>query len=197
VDGNMIDSASTGNPARHRSFLELEEGLRALAPAPSERGSVALIIRRGAGGVRETPERVVLGVGVGVPGDAWGRDPQRVEMAQIAVMQRDVADLITNGQPIVLSGDNLILDLDLSSENLPVGSRLRVGRALLEVTPKPHNGCTKFKARFGEGALRFVSTPALRHRNLRGIYLRVVEAGEMGLGDGVQVIARGRGQSNS
>jgi MOSC domain-containing protein YiiM len=187
----MIDSASMGNPARHRPFVELEEGLRALAPAPAGRGSVTLIIRRGPSGVRETPPRVVLRVGAGVPGDAWGRDPHRVEVAQLAVMQRDVADLIANGQPLVLSGDNLILDLDLSSENLPVASRLRAGGALLEVTPKPHNGCAKFKARFGDGALRFVSMPALRHRNLRGIYLRVVEEGEVAVGDAVELIARG------
>jgi MOSC domain-containing protein YiiM len=67
-----------------------------------------------------------------------------------------------------------------------------VGAAILEVTPKPHNGCRKFLGRFGNGALRFVSKPELRHRNLRGIYLRVIEAGDAGPGDPVEVIRRGR-----
>jgi len=90
-----------------------------------------------------------------------------------------------------LFGDNLFLDLDLSVDNLPLGSRVRVGGATLEVTPKPHIGCRKFQARFGPDALRFVSKPALRHRNLRGIYMRVFEAGDAGPGDAVEVLARG------
>ncbi len=85
------------------------------------------------------------------------RDPEM----QIAVMQPDVAALIANGQPLTLFGDALFLELDLSTANLPAGSRLRVGAALLEVTPAPHNGCRKFQARFGAEALRFVSQPAV------------------------------------
>ncbi|HTI51678.1 MAG TPA: MOSC domain-containing protein, partial [Planctomycetaceae bacterium] len=82
------------------------------------------------------------------------------------------------------------LDLDLSAANVPTGSRLQVGNALLEVTAKPHNGCRKFCARFGPDALQFVSQPDLRSRNLRGIYLRVIEAGEVAPGDPVRVTLR-------
>lgn len=109
---------------------------------------------------------------------------------QLAVMQLDVAELIANGQPLALYGDNLFLDLDLSTRNLPLGSRVRAGDVVLEVTPAPHNGCRKFRARFGDEALRFVSSPSLRSRNLRGIYLRVVAAGEVACGDAVEVLSR-------
>ena len=126
----------------------------------------------------------------GVAGDAWARQANRRIDGQIAVMEVAVAELIANGQPLVLFGDNLFLDLDLSVGNLPPGSRVRVGGALLEVTPKPHNGCHKFLGRFGDDALRFVSQPDLRHRNLRGIYMRVVEEGDVGPGDRVDVMAR-------
>ena len=119
----------------------------------------------------------------------WRSSPQ--PDAQLAVMQTDVAALIANGQPLVLFGDNLFVDLDLSTDNLPPGSRLMVGTARLEVTPKPHNGCGKFRGRFGADALHLVSRPDLRHRNLRGIYLRVVEAGDVQVGDAVEVRARG------
>ena len=102
-------------------------------------------------------------------------------------MEHDVAELLANGQPLGLFGDQLFLDLDLSSENLPTGTRIRVGQALLEVTGLPHNGCRKFGARFGAEALRFVSRAGLRHRNLRGIYVRVIEDGEVAVGDRVQV----------
>ena len=91
---------------------------------------------------------------------------------------------------LTVFGDILFLALDLSVENLPTGSRLRLGRALLEVTVKPHNGCRKFAARFGHDALRLVANPQLRHRNLRGIYLCVVEAGEVAVGDAVAVVSR-------
>jgi MOSC domain-containing protein YiiM len=107
-------------------------------------------------------------------------------------MELAVAELIANGQPLTLFGDNLFLTLDLSTPNLPPGTRLRIGGAVLEVTPKEHNGCHKFRGRFGTDALRFVSTRPLRHRNLRGIYMRVLDEGEIGPGDGVEVLARQR-----
>ena len=108
------------------------------------------------------------------------------------MMQRDVAELIANGQPLTLFGDCLILDIDLSKDNLPVGSHVQVGNSLLEVTPEPHNGCRKFQARFGADALRFVSMKQLRHRNLRGIYMRVVDGGDVVNDDRVVVKSRSR-----
>jgi len=92
---------------------------------------------------------------------------------------------------LTLFGDNLFLELDLSAGNLPAGSRVLLGSAVLEVTAKPHTGCRKFRGRFGEEALRFVSRADLRHRNLRGIYMRVAEEGETAPGDSVEVLARG------
>jgi MOSC domain-containing protein YiiM len=186
----IVDSESVGEPARFRSLGELEAALTELPGAPRDCGRVVLVVRRREGGRRETPDRVRLTADLGVPGDAWGRREHRTLDGQIAVMQADVAGLIANGQPLTLFGDNLFLELDLSAENLPVGSRVRVGGAVLGVTPKPHDGCWKFRARFGGDALRFVSQRDLRHRNLRGIYLRVVDAGEVAPGDAVEVLAR-------
>ncbi|HXK21103.1 MAG TPA: MOSC domain-containing protein [Myxococcota bacterium] len=179
-----------GDPSRHLPLAELEGALRRMLPAPRAEGRVALIVRRRADGARETPERVRLCADEGVPGDDWTRRPPRNPEAQLAVMQRAVAELIANGQPLTLFGDNLIVDLDLSAANLPAGSRLRVGAALVEVTPKPHNGCHKFRARFGDAALRFVQAPATRDRNLRGIYWKVIEPGDAQVGDRIEVLAR-------
>jgi MOSC domain-containing protein YiiM len=186
----VVDSSSVGDPGRFRTLGELERGLESLTP-PQTAGRVVLLVARLDGGRRETPAKVRVGPDVGVPGDAWGRRPAPKPEGQIAVMQRDVAELIANGQPLTLFGDNLFLELDLSTANLPVGSRVRAGGATLEITPKPHDGCRKFRARFGPDALRFVSKPDLRHRNLRGIYMRVVEGGELGVGDPVEILARG------
>jgi MOSC domain-containing protein YiiM len=105
-------------------------------------------------------------------------------------MQRDVAELLAGGQPLTLFGDNVIVELDLSAANLPIGSRLRAGGVVLEVTPMPHNGCRKFRERFGVEALELTANPTLRHRNLRGVYMRVVEGGDIAAGDSVTVISR-------
>lgn len=185
-----IDSNSVGDPARYHTLDYLRRAFADLPQAPMDRGHVALLMRRGEGGLRETPRQAHLTQERGLEGDAWSRRPEPNPEAQIAVIQIDVAELIANGQPLPLFGDNLFLALDLSTANLPLGSRVRAGGVILEVTLKPHNGCKKFLARFGPEALGFVSKPDLRHRNLRGIYMRVVQSGEVRLGDPVEVIAR-------
>jgi hypothetical protein len=179
-----------GDPARHLSLPALESGLRSLPVGPTAAGRVALIVRRTADGSRETPERTALTREEGVPGDDWSRRPPRDPEAQLAVMRIGVAELIANGQPLVVFGDNLFVDLDLSTANLPTGTRLRVGGALVEVTPKPHNGCSKFHARFGADALRFVQARPTRDQNLRGIYWKVIEPGPVAVGDAIQVVAK-------
>jgi len=174
----------------HLPVAELEARLRALPGAPKDSGRLALIVCRSAEGVRETPERLHLSAEDGVPGDSWGRRTPRRAESQLAVMRHDVAELIANGQPLTTFGDNLFVDLDISAANLPVGSRLRVGGAIVEVTPLPHDGCAKFKGRFGPDALRFVNAKPTRDQNLRGIYWRVVESGEVAVGAPIQVLAR-------
>ena len=179
-----------GEAAHHLPAEQLREGLRKLPELPRDRGRLALLVRRRADGVRETPERVRLDAEEGLVGDGWSRRPPRKPDAQLAVMCRPLAELIANGQPLSLFGDNLFVDLDLSAANLPEGARLQVGEAVVEMTPEPHDGCLKFKQRFGQDALRFVQDKATRSENRRGVYWRVVESGEVAVGDPVRVLAR-------
>ena len=178
-----------GDSSRHLDLATLEEGLAALPPAPGDRGTLGLIVARGNGSKRETPKEVVLSVGEGVPGDLWQKDDGRPE-SQLAVMRTEVAKLIANGQELTLFGDNLFIELDLSTQNLPPGTRLRLGHALLEVTPEPHNGCIKFRQRFGGDALRLTADKRFHDQHLRGIYLRVVEPGPVCVGDAIEVLSR-------
>lgn len=180
-----------GDASSHLSREQLNAALDALPQTPQEAGQLVLIVRRLANGIREEPKSVRLTPEEGVPGDGWNRRPPRDPEAQLAVIQRDVAELIANGQPLNVSGDNLVVDLDLSAANLPVGSVVQVGEAMVAVTPKPHDGCLKFKQRFGQDALKFVSDKATRERNLRGIYWKVTKAGEARVGDPIHVISRG------
>ena len=186
------DYGPKGDASRHRPLEEIEASFRALPPAPKDEGRVTLIVARRSDGVRETPERVRLTAEDGVPGDRWGRRQRHKPEAQLAVIRRDVAELLAHGQPLSMAGDNLYVDLDLSAANLPAGSRLQVGEALVEMTPEPHDGCIKFKGRFGGDALRFVSQKALRDQNLRGVYWRAIEDGDVAVGDAIEVLSRGQ-----
>ena len=180
-----------GDATRHRPGADLERELGSLPSPPTDSGRLRVIVRRLPDGSRERPERVRLTPEKGVPGDGWDRRPPRDPEAQLAVMRSDIAELIANGQSLELFGDNLFVDLDVSAENLPDGTRLRVGEAVVEVTPFPHNGCAKFSARFGLDALRFVQAPATRSQNRRGIYWKVLEAGDAGIGDSIELLTRG------
>jgi len=179
-----------GDATRHRSGAALEAAFRALPPAPHDQGRLLLIVCRHPDGARDACERVCLTRDDGVSGDGWSRRPPRDPEAQLAVMRRDVAALIANGQPLTVFGDNLFVDLDICAENLPAGTRIRVGDAVVEVTAKPHNGCVKFKGRFGEDALRFVQAPPTRNQNLRGIYWKVIEPGDVWVSAPIAVLTR-------
>jgi MOSC domain-containing protein YiiM len=184
------DPSPRGDAARHLERPALDAGLRALPAAPREAGRLALIVRRRADGQRETPHEVRLTIEEGVPGDDWSRRPPQKPEAQLAVMRREVAETLANGQPLTLFGDNLFVDLDLSAANLLVGTRLRVGEALVEMTAEPHDGCRKFQQRFGADALRLVQDRGTRDQNLRGVYWRVLEPGRVRIDDAVRVISR-------
>ncbi|MEZ4330323.1 MAG: MOSC domain-containing protein [Myxococcota bacterium] len=187
---NRKPAEPEGEPARHLSSEALEAGRRALAADAFDLGRVTAIVRRLEDGRREVLGRSPLTASEGVPGDDWSRRPPRDPEAQLAVMRTAVARLIANGQPLTTFGDNLFVELDLSAGNLPTGTRLAVGRAIVVVTAKPHDGCAKFHARFGADALRFVQAKPTRHENRRGIYWKVVEDGDVAHGDLVRVLAR-------
>ncbi|MGE5273679.1 MAG: MOSC domain-containing protein [Verrucomicrobiota bacterium] len=162
---------------------DFESRWTTLEPAPRGAGTVRGICVRVEEGVHETPERVELTVEDGVAGDRWGSG-DRDRDAQVTLMNVRVAELI--GGPLDLAGDNFQVDLDLSEDALPVGTRLSIGSALLEVSPAPHTGCKKFRERFGLDALTWVNDN--RGRRLRGMNCRVLEAGAVAVGDPVAVV---------
>ena len=151
--------------------------------APRGSGTVRGICVRVEESVHETPERVEVSVKDGVAGDRWATGRRDLD-AQMTLMNVRVAELI--GGPLDLGGDNFQVDLDLSEDALPVGTRLRIGSALLEVSPAPHTGCKKFRERFGLDALKWVNDN--RDRRLRGMNCRVLEAGTVAVGDPVVVV---------
>ncbi len=171
-----------------RSFAELEQIWVARAPLPRTRGRVSLVTVRTDRGVHETPERIHLTPDDGVVGDRWKADDGKLT-SQVSVMMTAVAELVGDGeQPLHMSGDNLIVDLDLSEAAVAIGTRWRIGTALLEVTPELHTPCKLFSARFGAEAFRWVARKEHRARRLRGLMCRVIEAGEIAPGDVLELV---------
>ena len=169
---------------QHATLDRLEAGLAEVLGSPNDAGTVALIVRRPAATEREVVSEAQLDVAHGLVGDSWGTRPLVNPKAQLTLMNDRVARLVAVApERRPLAGDQLYVDLDLSAANLPPGSRLAVGTALIEISDEPHTGCLGFQQRFGKDALRFLSTPRGRELNLRGVNAFVVNAGTVRVGD--------------
>ena len=187
---------------RHLTTGELEAGLERILLSPKDDGVLELIVRRPRVGEREVLEEGRLDPAEGLVGDSWkGRGSSRTPDGsahpdmQLNVMNSRVLALVAQGKERWrLAGDQLIIDMDLSDENLPAGTRLALGSAVIEVTDQPHTGCHKFVARFGLDAMKFVNSPAGRRLRLRGLNARVVRPGVIRAGDVVRKI-RGAGRA--
>jgi len=183
--------------ARHLTTAELDAGLDAIRASPREAGVLEMIVRRPAVGVREILEEGELDLARGLVGDTWHtRGSRRTPDGsphpdmQVNIMGSRAAALVAQRKDRwALAGDQLFVDLDLSEKNVPAGTRLAVGSAVLEVTAQPHTGCQKFVERFGREAMMFVNSPIGRELHLRGINARVVQPGGIRVGDVVRKIA--------
>jgi hypothetical protein len=178
----------------HLTVSRLEEGLDHVRQSPTDVGRVALIVRRPAVDEREVLDEGILDLADGLVGDSW-RTRGSSRMAdgsahpdmQLNVINARLSSLVAvDPDRRALAGDQLHLDLDLSHDNLPAGTRLALGSAVIEVTEIPHSGCAKFRDRFGADALRFVNSPTGRELRLRGLNARVVVAGTVRQGDDVR-----------
>lgn len=175
---------------RQPTLDELKAGLPHIESSPKDHGVLRLIVRRPRVGAREVIDEAQLDEAVGLVGDSWqmrrsfrrGRSPD--PDTQLNIMNaRAIALLAQSDDRWALAGDQLYIDLDLSDQNLPPGTRLALGSAVIEVTAEPHTGCGKFSARFGVDATKFVNSKEGRRLHLRGINAKVVQAGTIRVGD--------------
>jgi hypothetical protein len=176
---------------RHILIEELEAGLEHIRLSPKDQGVLAMIARRPQVGEREILTVGELDLWQGLVGDTWRtrQSPRTSDGSphpdmQLNIMNARVIALVAQARERwPLAGDQLYIDLDLSADNLPSGTRLALGSAIIEVTAQPHTGCPKFLARFGPDALKFVNSPVGQLLHLRGINAKVVQSGVIRVGD--------------
>jgi MOSC domain-containing protein YiiM len=178
---------------RHLGLDELNAGLDRILATPKDQGRLEAIVARPAHGERLDLATAELSLAGGVAGDHWAKgcwkslpDGRPDRDVQICIMNARCIGLIaqarSNWPP---AGDNLFIDMDLTPGNLPPGTRLAIGSAVIEITAIPHNGCDGFIARYGRDACIFVNTGEGKRLRLRGIYARVVKDGRVSVGDRV------------
>jgi hypothetical protein len=178
----------------HLTMPDLAAGMENIRQAPKDLGILRMIVRRPEVDSRETIQEAELSLTDGLVGDNWKMrgskhmpDGSANPNAQITVMNaRSIALVAQTEDRWSLAGDQLYIDMDLSDDNLPPGTRLAIGSAVLEVSHVPHTGCNKFSSRFGVDAMKFVNTPEGKQLHLRGINTRIVQAGIIHIGDVVR-----------
>jgi MOSC domain-containing protein YiiM len=183
----------------HRTREELDAFVAEVEASPTDAGTLELIVRRPAVGEREVLEEGELDLAVGLVGDTWkDRSSTRTpdggphpDMQLNVMSARVVAFLAQDPERRALAGDQLYLDLDLSHDNLPAGTRLALGTAVIEVTEQPHTGCAKFTQRFGLEAMRWVNSDDGKRLRLRGLNAKVVVPGTVRRGDRVAKLPAG------
>jgi len=174
----------------------VNEAVAHIEASPGDVGTLEMIVRRPMVGEREVLDVGELTCEDGLVGDGWRQRGSRhtpdgsAELdRQLTLMNaRAVAAVAGERERWPLAGDQLYVDLDLSDENLPAGTRLRIGTAVVEVTAEPHTGCAKFRSRYGPEATTFVNSADGRRLRARGINARVVTAGTIRAGDEVRKI---------
>jgi hypothetical protein len=178
----------------HLTTTELEAGLAIVRQSPKAVGTLEMIVRRPRVDGREVLAEGELDLEVGLVGDTWlergssrTTDGSAHPDMQLNVINARLLGLVAQDKARwPLAGDQLIVDFDLSEANIPPGTQLAIGSAIIEVTAQPHTGCAKFVARFGREAMQFVNSPLGKQLHLRGINARVVQPGTIRQGDAVR-----------
>ena len=182
--------------ALYLSMTELETGLDHIRQAPKDHGTLKMIVCRPNVEEREVLHESRLDLLEGLAGDNWKvrgswhtPDGSANLYAQITVVNaRAIALLAQREERWALAGDQLYVDFDLSEDNIPPGTQLAIGTAIIEVSAQPHSGCKKFSDRFGVEAMKFVNSPEGKRLHLRGINAKVIQAAVIRVGDEVKKI---------
>ena len=181
----------------HLTTEQLEAGLERVLDAPVDDGVLEMVLRRPAVDAREVLDVAELTFAEGVAGDTWNQRASKLTAdggphpdMQLNIMNSRLTDLLAGSRDRwVLAGDQMYVDFDITEANVPPGTLLAIGSAVIAVTDQPHTGCAKFSQRFGLDAHRFVNASARTQMHLRGINAKVAEEGSIRPGDRIKKLS--------
>jgi hypothetical protein len=185
------------NDSTYRSASELAAGLPRVLDSPKDGGTVVLIVARPRSNERRLLAEAEITPDEGLRGDRWAATVRRRKdgcldtKSQLALINGRCLELVAGSdERMALAGDNLVVDLDLSVDNLPAGQRLQLGEAEIEITDRAHLGCHKFCDRYGKDAVTFVNSERGKKLRLRGVYARVIQGGVVRRGDSIRKVSQ-------
>ena len=181
------------------TMLELMAALPGIMAAPKTDAPIDSLCLRPERNARAFPGRIKMTRAEGIPGERWllepwlrlpdGRPDPRIQVSILPVRVMDLVwrDRVAMPHP----GDPIVADLDCSVANLPTGTLIQAGTAVLRVSDEFNEGCVKWKARYGADARAFIDAPGHSPLRLRGVLCSVEQDGEVTLADRLQVVRRG------
>jgi len=180
----------------HQSLQELESKTNEILKSPKNHGKIELLVIRPVSNERKVVEEMQVTHEDGVLGDVWKTKPSSSTPdgkphpeKQVTIMNsrciRTLAGDKNNWPP---AGDQIYVDLDLSTQNIPAGTELKIGTAVLKVSSSPHNGCKKFAQRFGQDSMRFVNSKMGKANRFRGLNAYVLKEGTISAHDSVEIL---------
>ncbi len=178
-------------PSDFADAASLAAALPHVLAAPRTGGPIRLLCARPKPNQRTFPESLTLTRATGVIDDYEASRPWLVlpdgspdPRNQVSLISARVLDLVWRSRnPRLHPGDNIAVDLDLSHANLPTGTLLKAGTAILRVSDEPNDGCAKWKVRCGRDAHTWVRAKATADQRLRGLYCSVEQDGVVTLVD--------------
>jgi len=193
MDVFMKKQATLDGINQEKALVELEACLPDILASPKSAGHVAMIVCRPRADDRKMLDSCELTISDGLLGDNWKQrgqwrapdKPANIDTQLTLMNVRAIKAIAADQAQWPLAGDQFFVDLDLSIQNLPPGTKLKIGTAEIEVTAEPHLGCRKFSDRFGRDAVMFVNSDQGKRINLRGINAKVVKEGTVSIGDSI------------
>ncbi|WP_199523173.1 hypothetical protein [Pararhodobacter sp. CCB-MM2] len=187
----------TGGTIAHVTREELDAALPQVLAAPKDGAAIEMLCLRPQRNQRAFVDELTVTQAEGIPGERWLCEPWlRLEDGsphpgiQICIVSKQVLDLVwRDRENVVHPGDTFTVDMDLGEANLPEGTLLQAGTAVLRVSEVFNDGCVKWKVRYGAAAKDWLVAPGNLTHRLRGILCSVEQDGVIRNGDRLTKIA--------
>ena len=191
-----MDNPTIKQQTAHTSFDECQAALANVITAPKDNAIIHQLCVRPDFAQRIFPKDVSLSRDRGIEGDGRWLTKPWLKLAngepdpsiQVCIISQRVMDLCwRNRESNIHPGDLFAVDMDLGEENLPAGTLLSAGSAILEVSDVFNNGCVKWRKRYGTDSYKWINLCQHRHLRLRGILCKIVQDGVICVGDRLKI----------